>query len=107
MAIVQEAADCSEEGDGIVQLGACAFRGHPAEAAQPLADVGVAETSGTLLNVGLEVEERVAVLGVAAAGQRDEFRSDGFRVAVAEFGDGLIAELGIERFVPADEAEVE
>jgi hypothetical protein len=104
MAIVQEAADGGEEGNGVVQFGwVC---GLPAQAAEPLADVGVAQTAGALLDVGLKVEECLAVLLVAFASERDEFIGYGLAVAAAELCDRLLAELREERVVSTNKTDI-
>ncbi len=107
VAIVQEAADRSEEGQRVVRVGAGSGGGLLAQRAEPVADVGIAQAAGAVLDVGFEVEERVAVLCVALAGEAGEFGGDGLAVLVAQLDEGLVAEAGKGGGVAGDAAEVE
>ena len=81
MAIVQKGANEEEELASFGELRRRDWRRSFAEAAEPGADVRIAQTAGALFDVGLEVEEGIAIFGVASAGHFEEAGADFFAIA--------------------------
>ncbi len=67
------------------------------EQGEPDGEVVVAQAAGTVLEVGLEVEDGVAELGVAGAGDLAELLRDGVPLAQHEAGEDGLVKLLVER----------
>jgi hypothetical protein len=113
VAVVEEAAHGGEEGEGVVEVAVvlrCAVVGVHApqpEPSQPVADVGVAQTAGAVLDVRLQVKERVAEAGVAGESEPRQLRCDGFGVRGVHAADGFVAQPFVEGLIAGDAAQIE
>ncbi len=77
------------------------------EEGEPDGEVVVAQAAGTVFQVGLEMKDGVAELGVAGAGNFAELLRDGVPLAEDEAGKDGLVELLIERKLAGEEAAVE
>ena len=77
------------------------------EQGKPGSEVEVAKAAGTLFQVGFEMKDGVAVLGVAGAGDFAELLGDLVPLAEDEAGDGFVVELLIEGKAAGEEAVIE
>ena len=76
------------------------------EECEPGCQIEVAEAAGTLLDVGLEMEDSVAVLGVAGASEFAELVGDGVPFAENCSGKNVVVELLVERITAGEEAMI-
>ncbi len=74
---------------------------------KPGGKVEVAKAAGTVFQIRFEMEDGVAVLGVAGAGNFTELLGDGVPFAEDQAGEGFGMEFLVEREVPGEEAMVE
>ena len=77
------------------------------EHGEPDGEVVVAQAAGTVLEVGLEVEDGVAEFGVAGAGDFAELLGDGVPLAQEEVREHSLVKLLVEGKMPGKEAAVE
>ncbi len=77
------------------------------EECEPDGEVVVAQAAGAVFQVGLEVEDGVAELGVAGAGDLAELLGDGVPLAEDEAGQDGLVKLLVERELAGEEAAVE
>ena len=99
-----------QEAEGLLQFlgsggGGIAGTG-VAQLFEPGDQLEVAKPAGSLLDVGLQVVQRVAELGVALAGETGEIAHQDFAVG-AEEARQTVGHSGVERAVPGQEALVE
>src|SRR5579875_166341 len=119
MAVVQEATDSGKEVKCVLtlvvraiqivaeELGPCLVLAQGVQDGQPLREVIVAQATGALLDVGLEMEDGVAEPGVARAGDLGEVLHDYVPLAECECGEDIVFEAAIEAEVSGKEAAVE
>ncbi len=104
---VEKDAGGSEKSDGLVERGVDLVGGGAAKLGQPGADVRVAQAAGGVLHVGFEVEQGVAVAGVAIAGEVGGGGGEGAGLA----GGAAIEDFGGEGragfMVAGEEAQIE
>ncbi len=74
---------------------------------EPDGEVVIAQSAGTLLEVGFEMKDGVAVLVVTGAGDLAELLGDGVPFAQDEAGEDGLVELLVERKLAGEEAAVE
>src|SRR5271165_5263298 len=74
---------------------------------QPLSELVVAKAARALLDVRFQMEDRVAVLGVAGAGRFGQLLGDGAPFAEQQSGEQLALEAAIERSVAAEKAPIQ
>ena len=77
------------------------------EQGEPDGEVVVAQAAGTVLQIGLEMKDGVAVLGVAGAGDLAELLRDGVPLAQDEAGKNGLVQLLVERKLSGEKAAVE
>ena len=77
------------------------------EQGEPDGEVVVAEAAGTLLEVGLEMEDGVAVFGVAGASDLSQLLGDGVPLAQDQAGEDSLVKLLVERELAGKEAAIE
>ena len=77
------------------------------EDGEPDGERVVAQAAGTIFQVGLEMEDGVAVFGVAGAGDFAELLRDGVPLAEDEAGKSDLVELLVERKLAGEEAAIE
>ena len=77
------------------------------EHGEPDGEVVVAQAAGTIFQIGLEMEDGVAVLGVAGAGDLAQLLRDGVPLAQDEAGKGDLVKLLVERKLAGEEAAIE
>src|SRR6266568_4594274 len=77
------------------------------EESEPDGEVVVAEAAGTVFQIGLEMEDGVAELGVAGAGDLTELLSDGVPLAEDEAREDGLMELLVERELAGKKAAIE
>ena len=77
------------------------------EQGEPDGQVVVAQPAGTVLEVGLQVEDGVAEAGVTGAGNFAELLGDGVPLAQDQAGQHRLMELLVERKLAGQEAAVE
>jgi hypothetical protein len=76
------------------------------EQGKPDGEVVVAQTAGTILQVGFQMENRVAKLGVARSGDFAELLGDGIPLAEDQAGQDGLMELLVELEIAGEEAAV-
>ncbi len=74
---------------------------------EPDGQVKVAQPAGTILQVGFQVKDRVAELGVARAGDLAQLLRDVVPLAQHQTGKGNLVELLVKRKLAGQEAAVE
>ena len=74
---------------------------------EPDGQVIVAQPAGTILEVGFQMKDRIAELGVAGAGDLAQLLRDGVPLAQHEAGKGDLVKLLVERKLAGQEAAVE
>src|ERR1700679_3402730 len=74
---------------------------------QPLADVYIAQAARTLLDVGLEMEQRIAVLRMALAGKLRQRDSNRLAIARAHLRHSLVAQLCKDSVIAANPAQIQ
>ncbi len=77
------------------------------EQGEPDGEAVVAQAAGTVLEVGLQVEDGVAELGVAGAGDLAELLGDGIPLAQHQTGQNRLMKLLVERKVAGQKAAVQ
>ena len=112
VAIVQETPDGCQERHCLLKLltaGAGGQRSPEAlrilscpQANQPLPDIRIPQTAGAILDIGLQVKQRVAELRMALAGELRQLYTDRFAIASAQLRDTLFVESGEHILIPAD-----
>ena len=77
------------------------------EQGEPDGEVVIAQAAGTVFQVGLEMEDGVAELGVAGAGDLAQLLGDGVPLAEDEAGQDGLVKLLVERELAGEEAAIE
>ena len=77
------------------------------EQGEPDGEVVVAQAAGTVFQVGFEVKDGVAELGVTGAGDFAELLGDGVPLAEHEAGQDGLVKLLVERELAGEEAAIE
>ena len=119
VAEVEKTSGGGEEVEGGLGIAARALKDTPAvagpllgfleveEHGEPDGEVVVAQATGAVLEVGLEVEDGVAEFGVADAGHLAELLGDGVPLAEDQAGQDGLVELLVEGEMAGEEAAVE
>ena len=77
------------------------------EQGEPDGEVVVAQAAGAVLQIGFEMKDGVAVLGVAGAGDFAQLLGDGVPLAEHEAGEDGLVKLLVERELAGEKAAVE
>ncbi len=119
VAEVQETSRCGEEIKGGLGISARALEDSSTlagpffgffqmkEQGEPDGEVVVAQAAGTVFEIRLEMEDGVAILGVARSCNLAQLLSDRVPLAQNEAGKNRLVELLVERKLAGEEAAIE